>query len=122
MAAARDPHSILIAPNKFVVMNLIKANFAGGLGTELGLTALTAPNFELPANSLNLGKGKKAALFFGCFAIVLVYARTATKFGQAKVLCAPSKADTVFANAKSKNYGTKNITEVKIPVRRVLVV
>ena len=117
--APRFPHFIDVGGNRVVRLQLIKANFDGGLGIELGIVAATTEAGEVPAGKTLVGDGKEAAMRLGCFGVNLVYARTGTKKQTAKVLCSPTKSDTVFQNAKSKNYGTKNIIDVRIPRRRV---
>ncbi len=116
---ARFPHFIDVGANRVVRLQLIKANFDGGLGIELGITAANTEAGEVPAGKTLAGDGKIAAMQMGCFGVNLVYVRTGTKKQTAKVLCSPAKADTVFVNAKGKTYGTKNIVDVRIPRRRI---
>lgn len=117
--AARFPHYLLISGTNYVKLQLIKANFTAGLNTSLGITAGSGTAGDKPAGSSVVGTGKTSALQNGCFAINLVYAKTATKNQTAKVLCAPSKADTVFNTVVSNKYGTLDIVDVRVPRRRI---
>lgn len=116
--AAKTPYAVDVGNNKVVVISVYADRFAALL-TTLGYTALGAGG-EVPTGKTKVGQGRKAALQNGCFAVNLVYAKTATKNQTAKVLVSPSKSDTVFTEAKTKTYNSKNIIEVKIPTRRVL--
>lgn len=118
-SSAKFPHYITITGTNVVQLQLIKANFTAGLNTELGITAGSGTDGEKPTGSSVVGKGKQSALQNGCFGVNLAYAKTATKIQTAKVLCSPSKADTVFKNAPAKKYGTFDIVEVRIPRRRI---
>jgi hypothetical protein len=117
--APRYPHFIDVGGNRLVRLQLVKANFDGGLGIELGITAANTEAGEVPAGKTLAGDGREAAMRLGCFGVNLVYVRTGTKKQTAKVLCSPAKSDTVFINAKGKTYGSKNIVDVRIPRRRI---
>lgn len=114
---ARSPYLIDVGNNKVVKLQL-KASSLDALAPVLGLTALPATG-AIPDGKTLVGSGKMAAMQNGCFGINLVYAKTATKNQTAKVLCSPTKADTVFTDARGKTYADKSIVEVRVPRRRV---
>lgn len=115
---ARSPHFIDIGNNKVVRLQLVATSYSAGLLGDLGITAAPASG-EVPQGKTLVGVGRTAAMQNGCFGVNLVYAATATKSQTAKVLCSPTKADSVFTDAKSSTYRSKNIIEVRVPRRRV---
>ncbi len=117
-STARTPFFIDVGNNKVVQVQIIKSSYSAGLLTALGMTEDTTG--EVPAGKALVGKGRLAAMQNGCFGVVLVYKVSATKYQRAKVLCSPTKADTIFADAKDDTYRSKNIVEVTVPKRRVL--
>lgn len=119
MAAARFPHFIAISGTNVVQLQLIKANFTAGLSAELDVDAGGGTTGTVPTGKTLIGRGKQAAMESGCFGVNLVYAKTTSKNQVAKVLCSPNKADTIFKNGIGKNYGTYNITAVRVPRRRI---
>jgi hypothetical protein len=115
---ARSPYLIDVGNNKVVKLQLKKSSYDAGLATELGLTVLPESG-EIPTGKTLVGTGREAAMRNGCFGIVLVYSKTATKNQSAKVLCSPTKADTVFNTVKGKTYAGKNIVDARVPRRRI---
>lgn len=115
---ARSPYLIDIGNKKYVRLQLKASSFDAALLPVLGIIPLPA-NGAVPDGGTLIGTGRQAAMQNGCFGINLVYARTATKNQTAKVLCSPTKADTVFNDAKGKTYASKSIVEVRVPRRRV---
>jgi hypothetical protein len=115
---ARSPFFIDVGNNKVVKLQLKASSIDESLRGVLGLTAAAASG-EVPAGKSLVGKGKLAAMQNGCFGINLVYEKTASKTQTARVLCSPTKADTVFQEARAKTYASKNIVEVRVPMRRV---
>jgi len=115
--ALRTPYFIAVTATNVVKLQLVKASVTA-LEATLGLTE-AATNGDLPAGKTLVGTGKLAAMQNGCFGVNLVYAKTAAKNQTAKVLCSPTKADTVFQEAKGKNYAGKPVVEVRVPRRRV---
>lgn len=116
-ALQRTSHYIDVTNTQAVELQLIPGKYVGSLKTALGIDTTA------PANATNmLGTGKRLALQRGCFAINLVYERTATKIQNAKVLCSPAKADTVFGDKAGGSYGTFRIKKVTVPQRRVFIV
>lgn len=115
---ARTPFYIDVGNSKVVRLQLIATNYNSGLLSELGITAAGAGG-EPPTGKTLVGSGRLAAMQNGCFGINLVYIKTGTKTQTAKVLCSPTKADTIFQNGKGQTYAAKNITEVRVPRRRV---
>lgn len=115
----RTPVMIDITTTNVVLLNIKASSIGSGLMNVLGYSNLT--NGEVPTSKNLVGKGKTAALNNGCFGIWLKYAKTSTKSQVAKVLCSPTKADTVFEAAKAQTYAGKNIIEALIPRRRQLV-
>lgn len=117
----RSPYFIDVGNNRVVKLQLADAAFADGtLLTSLGITKGVAPDFGPPAGKQKVADGRQAALQLGCFAVNLVYDVSATKKQTAKVLVSPTKADTIFAEAKTKKYRNLNISDIRIPRRRVL--
>jgi hypothetical protein len=114
--APRTPYFIDVGNNKVVLLQLVKTSISA-LTDELGLTEST--NGEAPTGKTLVGKGRYAAMQNGCFGVNLVYAKTAIKFQTAKVLCSPTKADSIFIDAKTSTYAGKNIIEVRVPRRRI---
>lgn len=114
--APRTPYAIDVGNNKIVILQLVKTSI-DSLKDELGLTEVAGG--EPPAGKILVGKGRLAAMQNGCFGVNLVYAKTALKFQTAKVLCSPSKADSIFIDAKTATYAGKNIVEVRVPRRRI---
>jgi hypothetical protein len=117
---SRTPFLLRINDSLGVIVQLKESSYSAALRTALGLESLGA-NGEPPTGTSIAGKGKAAALSAGCFGVNLVYQRTATKTQTAKVLVAPSKADTVFVGARGASYNGKNIVEVRAPRRRIFV-
>lgn len=117
-ANQRSPFLIDIGNNKVVKLQLKASSLDAALRPVLGITALPESG-EVPDGKILVGQGREAAMRNGCFGINLVYAKTATKNQTAKVLCSPTKADTVFQDAKGKTYASKNIVDVRVPRRRV---
>lgn len=113
---ARSTFSIDLPGNKIVLLSLKESSFDPGLRTALGLTIVK--DGEVPAGKTLVGRGRLAAMQNGCFGVNLVY-RKGNKSQTAKVLCSPTKADTVFQEAISKTYNSKNIVEVRVPRRRI---
>lgn len=117
----RSPFYIDIGGNKVVKLQLADAAFAdAGLLGSLGIVKGVAPDFGPPAGKTKVGDGRLAALQNGCFAVNLVYDVSSTKKQTAKVLVSPAKADTIFAEAKTKKYRNLNISDIRVPRRRVL--
>lgn len=116
----RKPHMVDITTTAVVILNIKDSSYSSGLKTDLGYTALPESG-EVPTGKTLVGKGKITALQRGCFGIWLKYAKTATKFQIARVICSPTKADTVFTDAKGETYAGKPIVEVLIPRRRQIV-
>lgn len=114
----RSPHWITISGNNVVQLQLVASSYSAGLLTELGIEK-GAESGEVPQGKTQVGEGRADALNRGCFPIVIKYAVGGGKSQTAKVLCSPSKADTVMENAKNKTYRGKNITKVRPPRRRV---
>ena len=115
---ARSPFIIDVGNDKVVKLQLKASSIAGTLQGKLGLTALAASG-EIPEGKTLVGTGRLAAMSNGCFGVNLVYAKTATKNQTAKVLCSPTKADTVFTDARGDKYAGSNIVDVRVPRRRV---
>lgn len=115
---ARSPFLIDIGNNKAVKLQLKKSSYDSGLLTELGIRALPESG-EVPKEITLVGTGREAAMRNGCFGINIVYSKTATKNQTAKVLCSPTKADTVFNTVKGKTYAGKNIVDARVPRRRI---
>jgi hypothetical protein len=115
---ARSPFFIDVGNNKVVKMQLKASSLDEGLRPVLGITAAPISG-EVPSGKTLVGSGRLAAMQNGCFGINVVYSKTATKNQTAKVLCSPTKADTVFVDARGKTYAGKNIVEVRVPRRRV---
>jgi hypothetical protein len=115
---ARSPYLIDVGNNKVVKLQLKASSMDAGLIGVLGIAPMAASG-EVPVGKTLVGTGRLAAMQNGCFGINVVYAKTATKSQTAKVLCSPSKADTVFVEARGKTYNGKNIVDVRVPRRRV---
>lgn len=115
---AKDPHFVDVGNNKVVRLQLVSASYNAGLLTDLGITKAGAGG-EAPAGKTLVGVGRLAAMQNGCFGVNLVYAATATRNQVAKVLCSPTKADSIFTDAKTASYRGKNIIDVRVPRRRV---
>lgn len=118
MATPKTPYFLDVGNNRVVLIKLVKTSYSAGLVAALGMTEGTTD--EVPQGKVLVGTGRLAALQNGCFG--LVYAFSGTVKRKAKVLCAPSKADTIFTEAKAHTYRGKNILEAEIPKRRVYVV
>ena len=108
----RKPHYLEVVSGKLVELSLKSSSYSSGLKTALGLkdNAVDTDNI--------IGKGSEDALENGCVPINLVYKKSATKTQTAKVLCAPSKADTVFTDAIGTKYNGKEVIKVRFPRRR----
>lgn len=115
---ARSPFYIDVGNSKVVRLQLVPGSFNAGLLGVLGITAAGAGG-EPPTGKTLVGSGRLAAMQNGCFGVNLVYIKTGSKTQTAKVLCSPTKADTVFDAAKGQTYAAKNITEVRVPRRRI---
>lgn len=115
----RTPYLIAITQAK-VVRIQAKASALSAILETLGYTALAASG-EVPEGKTLVGKGKAAALANGVFGIVVDYAKTSTKTQSARLLCSPTKADTVFTEIKGKTYAGKNIVDARAPRRRIYV-
>lgn len=115
---ARTPHFIDIGTNKVVLLQIVASSYSAGLLSDLGMTAATTG--EVPSGKTQVGSGRLAAMQNGCFPIILVYQFSTTVQRRAKVLCSPSKADTIFIDGRSNTYRSKNIIRVDVPKRRVL--
>lgn len=115
---ARTPHFIDVGNNKVVLVQIVASSYSSGLLSDLGMTA--AANGEVPQGKTQVGSGRLAAMQNGCFPIILVYQFSATVQRRAKVVCSPTKADTVFTDARAETYRSKNIVRVDVPKRRVL--
>lgn len=113
---ARSPFLLAITSNTAVILQLKASSFDESLRPVLGLTLYSG---EPPAGTTIIGKGKLAAMNAGAFGVNLVYQKTTTTTQTAKALVSPSKADTVFQDARSKTYNGKNIIEVRVPRRRI---
>jgi hypothetical protein len=109
-----------IGNNKVIRVQLIVSNFAAGLLTALGITK-GGENGEPPAGKTVVGAGKNAAILNGCFPLNLVYDVGGGKSQTARVLVAPSKADSAVTDAKAQKYRSKAIIDVRPPRRRVYV-
>lgn len=116
--AARSPYLIDVGNNKVVLLQVVKTSISN-VADDLGMTELPATG-ELPAGKTQVGQGRRAAMENGCFPIILVYQISSTKQQRAKVLCSPSKSDTIFVDGRSATYRGKNIIRVEIPKRRIL--
>ncbi len=114
----RTPFFIDVGNAKVVRLQLVATNFNAGLLAVLGILPAGAGG-EPPAGKTLVGSGRLGAMQNGCFGVNLVYIKTGTKTQTAKVLCSPAKADTVFQDARGQTYAAKNITEVRVPRRRV---
>lgn len=117
----RDAHFISVNDTEVVKLQLVSSSYSAGLLTALGISEKSTTG-EVPQGKTLVGQGVQAALERGCFGINLVYNATATKNQTAKVLCSPTKADTVFAKtggARSQTYRSKNIVEARVPKRRI---
>lgn len=115
---AKEPHFIEVGGDKVVRLQLVSASYNAGLLGNLGITKAPASG-EPPTGKTLVGVGRLGAMQNGCFGVNLVYAATATRNQTAKVLCSPSKSDTVFTAAKGNTYRGKNIVEVRVPRRRI---
>lgn len=115
---ARTPFYIDVGNAKVVRLQLVATNFNAGLLTQLGISSAGAGG-EPPAGKTLVGSGRLAAMQNGCFGINLVYIKTGSKTQTAKVLCSPTKADTIFVEGKGQTYAGKNVTEVRVPRRRI---
>lgn len=116
--ALKTPHYIEITPTTVVRLQLDADAYPAGLKTQLGIEDGVAGGGP-PTGKTLVGTGRLAAAQRGCFGIGLVYAKTPTKNQTAKVMCSPSKADTVFVDAIGSKYRTFDILEVRVPRRRV---
>lgn len=116
----KSPHFLDVGNNKVVRVQLIASSYSAELLTALGITK-GAANGETPAGKQLIGSGKNAAILNGCFSLNLVYDVGNGKSQTAKVLVAPSKADTAAEAAKAAKYRGKPILEVRAPRRRILV-
>lgn len=115
-ANALSPYLISIGNNQFVKLSLKASSYSAGLETALGLIpVIDGRSYN---NRILVGQGRLAAMQNGCFGINLVYARTANVNLIAKVLCSPTKADTIFQEGKGQTYNGKNIVEVRVPRRQ----
>lgn len=117
---ARSAHFIDVGNNSVVRLQLVSNSYSAGLLGVLGISATSATG-EVPAGKTLVGQGTQAALERGCFGINLVYNATSTRNQTAKVLCSPSKADTVFGQnggARGQTYRSKNIVDARPPRRR----
>lgn len=115
---ARSPYLIDVGNNKVVLLQVVATSISN-VADDLGMTQLPATG-ELPAGKTQVGQGRRAAMENGCFPIILVYQISSTKQQRAKVLCSPSKSDTIFVDGRSATYRGKNIIRVEIPKRRIL--
>ena len=114
-SGARQTHYMEIRSNVFVELNLVAANYNGGLDTVLGLTEQ-----EPDADTASIvGSGFESALKNGAVPVRLVYKANSGKLQTAKVVCSPATADTVFQDAIGQKYGGQTIVEVRFPRRRV---
>lgn len=111
----RSPHVISINDNKKVQLQLKDSSYSAGLKTALGISTATAGEQNV------VGYGREDAFENGCVPVVLVYEARAGKLQSARVLCSPSKADTIFAGAVGQTYNGKKIVKVRFPRRRVYV-
>jgi hypothetical protein len=116
--ATKEPHYIHVGTTGVIRLQLVSASYNSGLLSDLGITKGDASG-ESPEGKILLGTGRLAALQNGCFGVNLVYAATPLRNQTAKVLCSPTKADTVFTDAKSATYRGKNIVDVRVPRRRI---
>lgn len=116
---AKYPHFLTITGNNVVKLNLIKTNYDDGLNGVLGQVAAATDAGEVPAGKSQVGVGKPDALDRGCFGIVIVYEKTAKIRQNAIVTVSPSKADTVFSEAKNKKYNGKNIVRAQPKRHRI---
>lgn len=114
----RIPYLVDVGNNKVVQLNIKKESYTGDLATDLGYTLLGETG-EIPAGKTLVGKGRLAAMQNGCFPISLVYAFDSKTLRVAKVLCSPTKSDSIFVDAKTDTYRGKNIVEVRVPKRRI---
>lgn len=115
---AKEPHYISVSANGVVRLQLVSASYNADLLTDLGITKGDASG-EAPAGKTLVGVGRLAAMQNGCFGVNLVYSATATRNQVAKVLCSPTKADSIFVDGKTDTYRGKNIVDVRVPRRRV---
>ncbi|MGF1535364.1 MAG: hypothetical protein ACFB4J_02600 [Elainellaceae cyanobacterium] len=111
---ARDPHFIKIRDNKFVQLQLKSSSYSAGLQTTLGIQD------NAPGDAADIvGYGRDDAFENGCVPVRLVYEARPGKLQSVGVLCSPSNADTVFAQAVGQTYNGKRIVKVRFPRRRV---
>lgn len=115
----RSPYLVAITAAKSVQIQA-KASAITAIEATLGYKQL-AETGEAPKDVTIVGKGRAAALANGVFGITIDYAKTALKTQSAKLLCSPTKADTVFQEIKGKTYSGKNIVDARVPRRRVYV-
>ncbi|HEY9658485.1 MAG TPA: hypothetical protein V6C65_08555 [Allocoleopsis sp.] len=93
-------------------MRLVKTSYSA-IAADIGLSFADSA----PENQTNRGKGKQAALLAGCFPVVVVYEVQGGGQQAAKILVAPTKADTALTTITNKTYAGRKISEVR-PVRR----
>lgn len=109
----RTDYLVEIGNNKVVQIKAIKESIKD-IAASLGYTEDN--DGEVPAGKSLVGSGLEDALMNGCFPIAIYYVKNKQK-RRAVVLVAPSKADTIAAEAKTKKYAGNNIIKVT-PVRR----
>ncbi len=112
----KDPAYFKVADGKYAEVKLRKSSFSGALATELGI------EWTLPGGAAVIALGKAASVVAGCFPIILEYEVRDGITQTTRVLCAPTKADTIGQGAMGKTYNGKPIKAVRAPRRRVFVV
>lgn len=85
------------------------------LKTVLGYVSVDKDK-EVPEGKSLIGNTKQEALENGCVPVVLSYFKGSKKMS-AKVLCSPTKVDTIFKAAIGLAYGGGKVVKV-FPVRR----
>lgn len=103
-----------INANSVVELQLVEKNITA-IVAELGYTKVPDTG-ALPAGKTLAGNSKEEALELGCVPIRVTY-RKGTRKQSATLLCATSKADTVFKSLLGKTYDGNQIVNVR-PIRR----
>lgn len=114
----KTPHYITVSGNNVIQLQLVASSYSAGLLTALGITKGNE-NGEVPQGKTQIGAGREDALLNGCFPIVVTYDMPGNKKQTAKLLCSPSKADTIMAEVKQQTYRGRNISKARPPRRRV---
>ncbi|WP_016953536.1 hypothetical protein [Anabaena sp. PCC 7108] len=102
-------------PNNKVAKIKAKKTSVSAVATSLGWDE--SATGEVPNGKTLVGSGTADALLNGCFPIALYYSKSG-KDRRAVVLCSPTKADTIAAEAKTKTYLGQDIIRVSAVRRR----